>query len=283
MANYTGTGTQDDPYIVADWNTFLFLAGQTDVFIKWAETDRKIIDLNDVAPEGYTNSLIINSEEIDFNGWEIWNLRFHNPSENIFGRTAGGYARLKNGNFENMYCTCDRFCANLDLNKMVFEGYFEFYTDYIIYSTANIVACSFVWEISKPSSFTFIHFLLNTPMRDSYVNICSKSLDTFDFIISRESNVTGCLFDIEMPSSVKINSWSGTQTFNVYNIKSPILYSTERPRDTKFSNCLYNSDTVVTKPDTSGLIPCTTEQLADVDYLKSIGFPAEHAEEGETD
>jgi hypothetical protein len=71
---YTGTGTQADPYIVDNWDDFLLVCNlTTSTYIKWADSEDKVVDFNEINPQGY-DSTIECKGNIDFNGWEFRNL-----------------------------------------------------------------------------------------------------------------------------------------------------------------------------------------------------------------
>lgn len=70
----TGTGTQADPYIVDNWDDFLSVCNlTTSTWIRWADADEKIIDFNEINPQGYDSAIEIKGN-VDFNGWELRNL-----------------------------------------------------------------------------------------------------------------------------------------------------------------------------------------------------------------
>lgn len=70
----TGAGTQTDPYIVDNWDDFLSVCNLTaSTWIRWADADEKIIDFNEINPQGYDSTIEIKGN-VDFNGWELRNL-----------------------------------------------------------------------------------------------------------------------------------------------------------------------------------------------------------------
>jgi hypothetical protein len=71
---YTGTGTQADPYIVDNWDDFLLVCNlTTSTYIKWADSEDKVVDFNEINPQGYDSTIEIKGN-VDFNGWELRNL-----------------------------------------------------------------------------------------------------------------------------------------------------------------------------------------------------------------
>ena len=74
----TGTGTQNDPYIVDTWEDFVTAAGTSGAYVKVA--DDTVWDMNSIAPEGIT-SLIFSCTELDGNNAVIRNLYFRGKNE----------------------------------------------------------------------------------------------------------------------------------------------------------------------------------------------------------
>lgn len=74
----TGTGTQNDPYIVDIWEDFVTAAGTSGAYVKVA--DDTVWDMNSIAPEGIT-SLSFYCTELDGNNAVIQNLYFNEASE----------------------------------------------------------------------------------------------------------------------------------------------------------------------------------------------------------
>ena len=77
----TGSGTQTDPYIVDSWAEFesIGINSNSSVYVHFnPDAENKIIDMNEIYPEGCP-SYSIGSSEIYGNGWEIQNLYLKNP------------------------------------------------------------------------------------------------------------------------------------------------------------------------------------------------------------
>ena len=68
----TGTGTQQDPYIVTTWSELAEKAAESDVYIKIGND----INMNDEYPEGFSTQFTINCASIDGDGKTIKNLYF---------------------------------------------------------------------------------------------------------------------------------------------------------------------------------------------------------------
>lgn len=70
----SGTGTAADPYVVDNWTDFLTVCNiSTSTYVKWADSENKVVDFNDINPRGFTNT-IETKGNIDFNSWELRNM-----------------------------------------------------------------------------------------------------------------------------------------------------------------------------------------------------------------
>lgn len=74
----TGTGTQNDPYIVDTWEDFVTAIGTSGAYVKVA--DDTVWDMNSIAPEGI-GRIYCTCAELDGNGAEIHNLYFNAAGE----------------------------------------------------------------------------------------------------------------------------------------------------------------------------------------------------------
>ena len=100
----TGTGTKTDPFIVGSWSEFV--AVNTDnylKFIKFADSDNKNIDFNDISSVGMSKITIRNC--VDFNNWTLMN--FYSEDTSIFYIDVSNFTGIdwiiKNLNFLNFY------------------------------------------------------------------------------------------------------------------------------------------------------------------------------------
>lgn len=105
---YTGTGTQDDPYVVDDWDSLIEKIADTEAYVTVA--DNVDIDLTKVYPEGipYTNApplLNFACKEFDGNGITIRNAYNLSPrtGSNSVIECAATCDALSNINFVNFY------------------------------------------------------------------------------------------------------------------------------------------------------------------------------------
>lgn len=70
----SGNGTQGNPYIVDNWPDFLTCLGQSNAYIKWADSATKVLSEVTIASE-----ISVLAQYVDFNGWTISNLYITKP------------------------------------------------------------------------------------------------------------------------------------------------------------------------------------------------------------
>lgn len=297
MATYTGTGTQDDPYIVADWDSFVDLCSKYNrVYIKWAEVDDKLIDFNEINPDGFTSTFQIKNY-VDFNNWTFRNMRFITDYAFTLGYSSGSsmyYATIKNLNIENILITGlgvfylytkNSYARNVSVTGSIVASQPNLQV-YTARSRASsdcgiLYGCSFVIDTPNP-----VRCLYYTRAQDSYIKINSSSNYSSDAVSTSSVydtvSVINCLFKITAPNSQYLNIFhatdSGSKKTNitscVFIIDTPKLSS--NTTNLAINASIFNSDLAKDYTDVSnvpGLHPCTTEQMKDVEYLQSIGFP----------
>lgn len=303
---YTGTGTANDPFVVDNWNDFISLAyANQSKYIRFADADNKIIDMNDVNPNGYSGQITIKAN-VDFNGWTIRNLR-GNTSIPLLGIHQGqSYnsfnVTLKNGNFENIYqtatsengavlgrtntrnVTISNLTDTVTFSNMSFSGDIISESDNVCLlcqnkepvasyvknrSVYNFNGCAFNFHTNAKSIYLFGAATLN----DCNVKVDAPIANSVDinklYVTANPASNTNSLFTINAPNA-KINFSDSSKiktTASVGLITALSLSSVGQLFAT-----IANSDT--TSIDTAtGIIPCTTEQLKNAEYLQSIGFP----------
>lgn len=315
---YTGTGTQDDPYVVDSWDTYYTLINDETLhsgvyrnpkYYKFADVDNKVVDFNDIIPEGYTSPLP-SKGVVDFNGWTFRNLRLINVNS-VFDCVVHDYTTkwkttsLKNGKFENIYVESsnEKFgffssviyespyskinMTNMSLSgTYVYKGtsistnligYSHIKCDYVIYN-----GCSFNFIVTAPESTTSINIADNIEVQNCSFKIKTQSdaeiilaYNTYkDTIYGKTLN---SLIQIDAPNAiVNINALADSNGNLDDCFSTCVIIPTckELKSTAKCVTTVYNSDNIETDSTTgSELIPCTTEQLGSVDYLQSVGFP----------
>jgi hypothetical protein len=70
----SGAGTQDNPYVVDNWDDFLTVCNiSATTYIVWDDAEDKVVDFNEINPNGYDSTIEIKGN-VDFNNWELRNL-----------------------------------------------------------------------------------------------------------------------------------------------------------------------------------------------------------------
>lgn len=316
---YTGTGTQDDPYVVDSWDSYYTLANDELLgtgqyrypkYYKFADVDNKIVDFNDIKPEGYTTP-IPSKVIVDFNGWTFRNLRLINVLS-VFDYQYHKYnstwskPSFKNGKFENIYVESlsEKFGIfssaiyesaynQLAVTNMSFSGTFVYKgtapsTNLMGYSAYKLNyihynGCSFNFIITAPETTTNINIADNIAIENSSIKIKTQSaaeirLAYNSFKSTIYGKILNSLVQIDSPNAViNVNNLTDGNNGNLDDrFSTCVIIPTckELKSTAKCVTTVYNSDNVQTDSTAgSGLIPCTTEQLGSVDYLQSVGFP----------
>lgn len=299
----TGTGTETDPIIVNSWNEFV--SANTDnyqKFIKFADSDNKTIDFNDISPTGMSEITIKNC--IDFNDWTLTN--FYSENERIFNIEITSFTGIdwiiKNLNFLNFYHVNSKgrfihisYSAS-GLKDLIYNCKFSGCINYaassqFIYSSSGgvnfrILGCSFNIEGKCGTDFNFIlgtsnskpltannfvkcqsvQFKLNLNLASG--SIC-KATVLKECLIDGKINITSEQTEVAMivgdATSDKVDI--GGNNVCLLNANKPIWYYQ------KGDNILVYDNTQSTFTENSvNAIGCTDAQLTDAEYLSSIGF-----------
>lgn len=293
VGTYTGSGTVTDPWIVEDWDTFIRLAtnsGNDNKHIRWAEILDKYIDFNEIKPDGYDDRFDINAC-VDFNGWTFRNLRVNNSSRGIFRRDqTRTYGEpdwyFKNATFENVYTPSTSFIlwggrSDGLIDNVSVTGRFSEEGIFIMFdgnNGTNSINCklrrvSAVVEVGPKVTSVVCSRQMETDF--SYFKMSYQGTGTmYPF---RDGKSTNSLYKLKgsnaggnMPNIDKLSSNSKSVT-DVYIIETK-SFNTIAQCD--YLTSIINNETAPV-PETlpSGLIGCTTDQMKDSEYLKSIGFP----------
>ena len=262
----TGSGTQNDPYIVDNWTDYRQICTPT-AYIEWdSQTSEKVIDFNQIQPDGFTSTIVF-SRYTKFNGWKFKNLfMLHNTPLN-FG-TAGGI--LDGFILENFYwipptSLNESFLLYFNPNynsistlkncvisgKIECQGKCKITNAYFCESSANIAVNS--------GNFT----LTNYPVRNSDI-VLDVSAPTVSF---SPDTILNSRFSGEIQAENPVICGNSASGYNVFDFVSnqPAEYSGK-------GIMVYNSDKMAVT-GSGNHKPCTTEQLKNPEYLKSIRFP----------
>ncbi len=279
----TGTGTQNDPYIVDTWPDFVTAIGTSGAYVKVA--DDTVWDMNSIAPEGITQSLQVNAN-VDGSGVKIVNLHIENLSAVIIN--ANGY--LKNINFTDVFAKAtngnyyfigrSQNVKSGEVGRYIsitgkFYGYGTSGSNKRIYaifgngSDTSFTSCSTNVELygtaqlckDTINSGTYSPMLVNCNLK--YVRLPISGVYAWQNRIAvKNSWVEGSEY-----TTVCISDSSENSIFNVSAFGNIT--------DGNSRTCLlWNSDKIESGVSiSSGIKLCSEAQLQDAAYLASIGFP----------
>jgi len=279
----TGTGTQNDPYIVDTWPDFVTAIGTSGAYVKVA--DDTVWDMNSIAPEGITQSLQVNAN-VDGNGVKIVNLHIENLSAVIIN--ANGY--LENINFTDVFAKAtngnyyfigrSRNVKSGEVGRYIsitgkFYGYGTSGSNKRIYaifgngSDTSFMSCSTNVELYGTAQLckddsnwdAYSPLLVNCNLK--YVRLPISGVYAWqNHIAVKNSWVEGSEY-----TTVCISNSSENSIFNVSAFGNIT--------DGNSRTCLlWNSDKIESGVSiSSGIKLCSEAQLQDAAYLASIGFP----------
>lgn len=280
----TGSGTQADPFIITTWEELIDTASRTTTdFCEWQGGD---VDLNNIKPEGYTNSVVINGI-IDFKNATIKNLHtITNNTPIVFAFGTNGYIKnlnLLNCFFTGSYTSAIQFGQNISSNMYLENLRVGAFLDStgtaqssctIIQTSPDVRSygstfqkCSFNFRCDTQSKVCLVYG------RSQYFYDCQfdfdiKSKDGSGIVPS--SDYKACVYHSIIKGRY-IGQTEETKNFAGFENHSNIyLFNEGSYTTTSQGITIYNSDTcTVTGTNVKG---CTSAQMADTAYLKSIGF-----------
>jgi len=265
----TGTGTQADPYIVDNWADFRTVdTSSSSIYVKWADSENKIIDFNDIKPDGY-NSEIYFPANVDFNGWTLRN--FHSTADEAI-RYNGSSGTTRNLILENFYAMSQTLIRGIVfLKNCIFSGIMQNDDSIYAFQGCGILECSLNIKVSTAGRVQLMNGSSFSSPKTQITNSdlildisCGSESKICDYSIIN-SRISGKI-QSSASSCVLGNSYSMS---NVFNIESniPLRYSGS-------GISVYNSDLAESDSNSSlSFMPCTSGQLKDAQYLYSIGFP----------
>ena len=265
----TGNGTQNYPYIVDNWADFRTInTSSTGIYVRWADTENKVIDFNNIQPEGFSEPVTFPAN-VDFNGWKFKNLRINSGGivhHNIQNIIIEDFIFSSEYGFSNAIIN-----AGGNMENCVISGNIQYESSVSLLNNVTAVNCAFNVKIDTNSAFQ----LTNGTYRQ--FRNCDTALDiTASEILLSYNYFSGqCYFrgnlNVTGNSPIRIESERGN-IFDFYSNRE-IYYSGD-------GLCVYNSDKISkTDISSSNMKPCTTEQLKDAEYLYSIGFPIRNDKE----
>ncbi len=283
----TGSGTQQDPYIVENWEDFLSVkASNFTHYIKFADTTNKVIDFNDIQPEGY-NSPITMSGYFDFNGWEFRNMKFNNTSSCFEYSTIGGtnhpILELKSLKLTNFvwdasgtsrylffqYSTSPTSSTACKVYDVRINGEITTYNNNGIFLFHNMYTpeCNIILNISlinnTNSNLGLRMYLFGDGIQNSNIKVVGTGLVSLTLGTIKKSLIQG---EMDCDSNNRVLYFGNDSNSNV------ILLETSSNVSYSGGISIFNSDIAPNIVETTYLKGCTTEQLKDPAYLASIGF-----------
>ena len=285
----TGSGTVSDPYIVDSWAEFESVVTKSGVIIKFnPDAENKIIDMNNLYPEGCPVYTIGTSSQVHGNGWEIQNLYLKNP---LF---RGGAVTIKGFKFtEFNHETSQAFLQGTSAYRSVFEK-----------NTFKGKTCStgFLTPLASGGNYGTVIDCYNNSFGLNVYNDVTFQLANYLNASSDKKDVMFNNIKIQMTGNSKINSnglFGECYKHNFANNRINVIANTgcDFPivkESSGFSgNVILGSNTGVISPLGSGTCSgvniycsdtlnyagtdsrfkgCTTEQMRNAEYLQSIGF-----------
>lgn len=285
----TGSGTVADPYIVDNWSEFESVVTKSGVIIKFnPDAENKVIDMNEIYPEGCPSYNVGSSSKIYGNSWEIRNLYLKNPvfyggaitingfkftnfrheSSQAFLQGRFGYRSLFEKNIFSGITNSTGFLTPLvsggDYGTVIscYNNSFDLIvSDDVTFQLADYINSEY---IDKHTMFNNIKIQLtgNSKINSNGLigecNYCNVANNRIIVIVN-----TSCDFPI-VQSAV---GFSGNVILGSNTGTIRPLYS-----GTCSGVNVYNSDTLNYAGTDSRFKGCTTEQLRSAEYLQSIGF-----------
>lgn len=278
----TGSGTQADPYIITTWEELIDTTNRTTTdFCEWDGGD---IDLNDIKPEGYMDSIVINGI-IDFKDATIKNLRTiaGNKTPIVFAFGTNGY--IKNLNLLNCFFTGSYSYAIQFGQDISSDIYLENLRIGTFLDLASSGDCTIIRTTPDSRSYS------STFQKCSF-NFRSDTQSKVCLVYGRRQDFYDCQFDFDIKSKDGYNVVVNEYKADVYHsiIKGRYVGQTETTKNfTGFNNhsniylfdegsytsnsqgiTIYNSENCTITG--TNVVGCTSTQMTDTTYLKSIGF-----------
>lgn len=265
----TGSGTQQDPYIVTTWEELTNGSTSADYYA-WAGGD---LDFNDIQPEGFTSQVAITG-----------NVDFRNATfKNFYGRNASiKFQRsIENLNFLNAYFSGNSAfifggLAQSTVNNCKFSGIMETSSTAYIFHHRNqstCKSCSFNIEANVDYDLSFGS--KDIIFRDCLI-ITNVEQTGYNFLyVYGDSVAKGYLDNCKLEGKylrkngtyVRVGDGNSRTKNCFFNFESGVYQF-----NSNAGTSIYNSDKI-TVSSTTGTVGCTTAQLEDAAYLRSIGFP----------
>lgn len=260
----TGTGTEKYPFIVDNWEDFRKINTiSPSIYVKWKDTENKVIDFNNIMPDGFSEDVIFPAN-VDFNGWKLRNIRIN----------SGGIVCLN--------------ISNLIIEDFVFSSSEYVFRTGFPNRAGSMKNCVISGNIGNKNS---VYLLEDVTATDCGFNVRAETDSEFWLTKSTWGDFRNCDTVLDITANkIRLNyNYSSGQCYFKGNFNvtgdSPVNINSERGnifdfycnREIQYTGkglSVYNSDKLkITDNSSSNILPCTTEQLKNADFLYSIGFP----------
>ena len=311
LVNCTGTGTSTDPYIFKNWEGFRECIVVSSAYCEYDSTvpeNERIINLNDESPNG-VSALIFKCTSVNGNGCSIINANITSYAGESWGTCAmftGTGCSIKNINFLNLilryqhligssalmtFTNCQFSVLLLNPTNTDFTSascaYAKFIRCGITIKTSDNSAssCNTVFSSSGSSSSSGVY--ADKCIID--LRVTTLNPDTRGYIyVGAKSDYRVFLSNIKVigkvPNNVSLEMGIYNSTHVTYNnivVDCEAGYASPWSGDTcglintsKIANPSADSDYTA-----KNIHPVTSEELVNVDFLDSIGFPILKADE----
>lgn len=264
----TGTGTQADPYMPANWDEIVEAIGEADAYVKCVPN--LIIDWNDVDPTGKMYDIDFYCDEFDGNGLIISGIfiNFDNWSNCLFDNALGGIIKkisFLNFNINSgcLFSGSSRYTTRFQ--NLVFDGIIAERNSRLLSSNVSYIEYSYIGlklyggAYVTSSNLNLYHSILNIENdKNSYSNHY-LNLTGSDYIFKGSyGNKVGVSYTYRAILDFELTRGSSSD------------FTTGTNAD-KQNMIIYNNDKIPI--ENPGIIPATTAQLRDPEALKALGFP----------
>lgn len=253
----TGTGTQNDPYVVSTWPDFVTAVGTTGAYVE--VVPGTVWDFNTIAPEG-APTVTLTAAHINGQGCTLKNVRAERP---FLYFSAGNATVLENFRIidfianDNILCFVSK--QSFTIRGTVFTGTQT--NDGTLYrSKGNIVF--------QANSNSGCGFRVNCRGGDLFGGSYSYTFSDTFFSLSG-GNVGTSSATCGKLDNCYIEGECGT-VYTLSSSRNTIVNCTAQRIDARGTNMLANSDKCSNITNGTAV---TDEQLRDPVYLASIGFP----------
>jgi len=277
----TGTGTEQDPFVVDTWADLITAVSQSGVYVEVDTSQISVWNFPNEVPSGLSSTVSWNATSVDGKGLTIKGLF---GSANHFFQAAGsGTKVLKNMNFLDIAKTSSSSSVwnmrdfewwNCDFSGIIENGNFI-----QVYSGSNTFKTGALGQ-NDPEGCSFSLKFTGTALFSIAAVYAYHSVFNFDGTSTSTSTQTiranDCKFIGGIPWG-KLTLNGGGQNVIDADIDTITTYT-----NSSGTVCLINTDKLASGLSVpSGFTGVTSAQMLDASYLEGIGFHVEVEEEPE--